>query len=187
MRPRSERRRPRLLDDATIRTFLRDDYARVVGAVALVSGSRPAAEDAVQEALLRAWSRSEHGETIESLASWVVTVALNLSRSGVRRAFAERRARSKVAALHQLTTAGPSGDATDVQRALTALPRRQREVVVLRLMLEMDTAETARSLGITEGTVKSTLSRAREVLADALGADDRADDREEVSDRGEPR
>jgi DNA-directed RNA polymerase specialized sigma24 family protein len=69
VRPRSERRRPRLLDDATIRTFLRDDYARVVGAVALVSGSRPAAEDAVQEALLRAWSRSERGEPIDSLAS----------------------------------------------------------------------------------------------------------------------
>ena len=70
-----------------------------------------------------------------------------------------------------------------MQRALAALPRRQREVVVLRLMLEMDTAETAVTLGITEGTVKSTLSRAREVLADALGTDDR----EEVSDRGEAR
>ena len=155
----------------------------MVGAVALVSGSRPAAEDAVQEGLLRAWSRSERGESIDSLASWVVTVALNLSRSGVRRAVAERRARSKVAALDEPTTSGPSGDATDVQRALAALPRRQREVAVLRLMLEMDTAETAATLGITEGTVKSTLSRAREALADALGTDDR----EEVSDRGEPR
>ena len=163
--------------------FLRDDYARVVGAVALVSGSRPAAEDAVQEALLRAWSRSERGESIDSLASWVVTVALNLSRSGVRRAFADRRARSKVAALHVPDAPEPSGDATDVRRALAALPRRQREVVVLRLMLEMDTAATAGALGISEGTVKSTLSRAREVLADALGTDDR----EEVSDRGEPR
>ena len=113
----------------------------------------------------------------------MVTVALNLSRSGVRRAIAERRARTTLAALREPTDARPSGDATDVQRALAALSRRQREVVVLRLMLEMDTAETAATLGITVGTVKSTLSRARKVLADALGADDR----EEVSDRGEPR
>jgi DNA-directed RNA polymerase specialized sigma24 family protein len=64
-----------------------------VAAVALVTGSRPAAEDAVQEALVRAWERTRKGEAIDSLGAWVATVALNVSRSGVRRKMAERRVR----------------------------------------------------------------------------------------------
>ncbi|HKN79817.1 MAG TPA: sigma factor [Actinomycetota bacterium] len=50
----------------------------MVAAVALTSGSRPAAEDAVQEALLRAWERSEKGEEIDSLQAWVTTVTQTL-------------------------------------------------------------------------------------------------------------
>ena len=63
------------LDDAGIRGFLARDYPRVVNAVALASGSYPVAEDAVQEALVRAWMRSERGERLESLPAWVAAVA----------------------------------------------------------------------------------------------------------------
>jgi DNA-directed RNA polymerase specialized sigma24 family protein len=55
------------VDEIALREFLHTRYRRLVAAVALVSGSRPAAEDAVQEALLRAWERSEKGEEVESL------------------------------------------------------------------------------------------------------------------------
>lgn len=169
------------MDDGTIRAFLRDDYARVVAAVMLVSGSHAAAEDAVQEALVRAWTRSERGEAIESLPAWVVTVSLNLSRSGIRRSIAERKARQRVG--DQVTGGGePSSDPTDVRRALAILPRRQREVAVLRYLLDLDTRETASVLGISEGAVKSTLAKARGALAAAMADDDR----EEVNDRGEP-
>ena len=48
-----------MLDDTTIRELLRADYARLVNAVALVSGSDAAAEDAVQEAIVRAWTSRE--------------------------------------------------------------------------------------------------------------------------------
>ncbi len=142
-------------------------YPRLVAAVALVSGSRPAAEDAVQEALLRAWERSERGEAIESLPAWVTTVSLNLARSGLRRVLAERRARAR------LDRADPADlgdeDRIDLERALAALPRRQREAVVLRYYLGMDTREVAEALRIHEGTVKSTLFRARAAIARALG------------------
>ena len=49
------------VDEVAIREFLHTSYPRLVAAVALTSGSRPAAEDSVQEALLRAWERSEKG------------------------------------------------------------------------------------------------------------------------------
>jgi RNA polymerase sigma-70 factor (ECF subfamily) len=138
----------------------------VVNAVALVCGSVPAAEDAVQEALLRGWMRSSRGEQIDRPAAWVVTVALNLARTGIRRRLAERRARERLVADQRSTE--PSGDRTDVRRALALLPRRQREVAVLRYFLELPTREVALVLGIGEGTVKSSLARARASLATAL-------------------
>ena len=159
-------RRDAQLDEAEIRGFLARDYPRLVNAVALASGSYPAAEDAVQEALVRAWIRSERGEGVESLPAWVAAVALNLTRSGWRRTMAERRARRRLP--ERSGAATPSEEHMDVARALEALPRRQREVAVLRYLLEMSTAEVAATLGIAEGTVKSSLARARAHLAEAL-------------------
>jgi RNA polymerase sigma-70 factor (ECF subfamily) len=143
----------------------------VVNAVALASGSYPAAEDAVQEALVRAWIRSERGERLESLPAWVAAVALNQTRSGWRRTMAERRARHRMPQRDAVQTS-PSEDHLEVARALSALPRRQREVAVLRYLLEMNTAEVAAVLRIGEGTVKSSLARARAHLVDTLAMHD---------------
>jgi RNA polymerase sigma-70 factor (ECF subfamily) len=166
------------VDEVALREFLYTSYPRLVAAVALVCGSRPAAEDAVQEALLRAWERSEKGDEIRSLEGWVTTVALNLARSGLRRIRSERRARAR------LDTSGvgepPTADRIDVERALAGLSRRQREVAVLRYYLQLDTREVASALQINEGTVKSTLFRARAAIAEALSIDDS----EEANDRG---
>ena len=142
----------------------------MVNAVALASGSYPAAEDAVQEALVRAWIRSERGERFASLTAWVTSVALNLTRSGWRRTLAERRARRRIG--ERPTIPEPSADQAEVGLALAALPRRQREVAVVRFLLEMSTAEVATTLGISEGTVKSSLARARAHLIDALALHD---------------
>ncbi len=166
------------VDEVAIREFLHTSYPRLVAAVALTSGSRPAAEDAVQEALIRAWERSDKGEEIDSLEGWVTTVALNLARSGLRRIRSERRARSRLASAR--VGEPPTADRLDVDRALSTLPRRQREAIVLRYYLQLDTREVAAALRINEGTVKSTLFRARATLADALGIHDT----EEANDRG---
>ena len=125
----------------------------------------------MQEALVRAWMRSERGERLESLPAWVAAVALNLTRSGWRRAMAERRARGRFPSAARSAEV-PSEEHVDVARALEALPRRQREVAVLRYLLEMSTAEVAAALGITEGTVKSSLARARAHLVEALAVHD---------------
>jgi RNA polymerase sigma-70 factor, ECF subfamily len=166
------------VDEVAIREFLHTSYPRLVAAVALTSGSRPAAEDAVQEALLRAWERSEKGEEIDSLEGWVTTVALNLARSGLRRVIAERKARSRLQGIAGTDLIGP--ERVDVERALAKLPRRQREAVVCRYYLGMDTREIAKVLNVSEGTVKSTLFRARAALAVSLGVDED----EEANDRG---
>jgi RNA polymerase sigma factor (sigma-70 family) len=108
----------------------------------------------------------------------VITVALNLARSGLRRLRSERRARARLHA--SVVGEPPTADRLDADRALAALPRRQREVAVLRYYLQLSTREVAAALELDEGTVKSTLFRARAALARALGIDEN----EEANDRG---
>jgi len=140
------------MDEAEIRWFLEKDYARLVNAMTILGGSPAAAEDAVQEALGRAWELGERGGRIDSLPAWVAVVSRNLLRDRIRRALAERRAR------------------------LAALPRRQREVAVFRYYLDLDVAEIAAALGVPEGTVKSALHRARRSLSRAFAYDDSEED-----------
>lgn len=164
-----------MLDDVTIRQFLMDDYPRLVNAISLISGDFATAEDAVQEALVRAWTRSSRGERIDSLANWIAAVAINLSRSTWRRGRAEHRARERLAGARR--SVDPAGERhVELQRALAALPRRQREVAVLRYLVEMSTRETADTLGIGEGTVKNSLAKARGALAEALGVHEEVND-----------
>jgi len=120
---------------------------------------------------VRAWMRSERGERLESLPAWVAAVALNQTRSGWRRAMAERRARQRMPQ-RPAVQAPPSEEHLEVARALSTLSRRQREVAVLRYLLEMSTAEVAAALGVGEGTVKSSLARARAHLVNALAIRD---------------
>jgi RNA polymerase sigma-70 factor (ECF subfamily) len=155
------------VDEVELRRFLNDHYSRLVGAVSLVTGDLASAEDAVQEAIVRAWERSERGGEIAALDRWVAAVAMNLSRSRLRRLRVERLARPKLVTSPQLE--GPSGERLDVVRALAALPRRQREVAVLRYFVDLSTADIAQEMRTSEGTVKSQLSKARAHLADALG------------------
>jgi len=159
-----------VLDDTTIREFLRDDYPRLVNAVALLTGDLPSAEDAVQEALVRAWIRSDRGD-VQSLPAWVAVVAMNLTRSGWRRVTAERRARARLASAVANDDVR-SVERVDVERALSGLPRRQRQIAVLRYFLQMDTREVADALGVSEGTVKNSLSKAKAALAVNLQIDE---------------
>jgi RNA polymerase sigma-70 factor (ECF subfamily) len=145
----------------------------MVAGLALISGSRPVAEDAVQEALARAWERGERGEHFESPEAWVRTVAVNLIRSGFRRMLAERRARQALGGTER-TGLPPdaAGERVDVARALAGLPRRQREATVLRYYLGLSVEEIGTTLGVTEGAAKTTLFRARQALARKLGEND---------------
>lgn len=162
-----------MLDETTIREFLITGYPRVAGAVALVTGDLASAEDSVQEAVVRAWERSGRGLEFDSLEAWVATVALNLSRSRVRRLITERRLRTKMTT--EAVSAGGGDDRLDVRRALAALPRRQREAAVLRYFLDLTTSEIAEAMVTSEGTVKSQLSKARAHLAEALAFDPEPD------------
>ncbi len=166
-----------MLDEADISRFVHEDYPRLVNAVALVTGSVDVAEELVQEATARAWDQASRGRAIESLPNWVAAVALNLARSRWRRLAAERKAHSRFAS--RGSTPAPNEDRLEVEAAVASLPRRQREVAVLRYLIGMSTAETAEVLRISEGTVKNSLAKARVALAVSL----RIKDVDDVTDR----
>lgn len=155
--------------DRDVEALYRTEYSRLVGVVSVATGSGPVAEEAVQEAFARAVDRVRRGHSFEHLAGWVVTVALNEARSGHRRRTTERRA------LDRSDTSLPAEvDAAvgvTLRAAISELPRRQRQAVVLYYLLDLDVTTVARLLHVSDGTVKSALSRARERLQSLL--DDR--------------
>ena len=68
----------------------------------------------------------------------------------------------------------------DARRALAELPRRQREITVLFYFCDLSVQEIADELSIDQGTVKSTLHRARAALAAVLGDDTNEEDHDAV-------
>lgn len=114
------------------------------------------AEDAVAEAFSRAWSRWHSVRTAESPRAWVLRTAINADISWWR-----RRRREVVTEPPELA-AEPTDltGGTVLIAAVRRLPPRQREVVVHRYLLDLDTATTARALGIAPGTVAASLHHA---------------------------
>lgn len=140
----------------------------------LVTGDRGAAEDALQEALARAWARGEHEGELRSVEAWVGIVALNLARGWLRRLGSERRARARLEARSVAGEVDPDREISTaaVRAAIRDLPRRQREVVYLCYYLDLGVAAAARALGVNVGTVKKALHRARATLATKLAIEE---------------
>jgi RNA polymerase sigma-70 factor (sigma-E family) len=134
-----------------------------------VTGRHEDAEDAVQSSLLkamRAWQRVAGQERWRQQA-YVRQIVVNTCRSGWRK-WGSRVAVGEMPELVQ----GPETDALDdrelVRQALSRLPARQREVLLLRYYEDLTEAEIAARLGCAPGTVKSSAARALRALRDTL-------------------
>ena len=123
------------------------------------------AEEVVAEAFARAWGSWATVSRHPSPAAWVVRTALN-----VRVSWWRRRRRELPLAGHDTAAAGTPEHAIepDLMEALRRLPARQREVITLRFLLDLDTRTTADALGIAPGTVTAHLTRALTTLRKQL-------------------
>lgn len=127
---------------------------------AVASGMEPdRAEEAVAEAFARAWSRWPSVRVMESPAAWVVRTAINQNISWWRK----RRREVVTDSAPELAVADEVGQ-VDLIAAIRQLPPRQREAVVLRYLLDLDTQATARSMGVAPGTVGAHLHLALAAL-----------------------
>lgn len=134
-------------------------------------GSQADAEDAVQEALVRAWRSLPRFRADSSFATWVYRIQLN--------AIHDQRARSQRGSGTPLDDVVEPSDPRDglverelsgaLQAALAGLDEVYRTPVVLYDVLGRSYAEIAETLGVPEGTVKSRIFRGRTELARLLG------------------
>ena len=127
-------------------------------------GDRQTAEDLVAEAYARAWARWRTVSRHPAPQAWVVRTALNTRVSWWRLRRREVTLPAPGFEQAQSEQAGDGGLDTAVDRELMAvlrrLPVRQRQVIALRLFLDLDTTRTAEVLGIAPGTVTAHLARA---------------------------
>jgi RNA polymerase sigma-70 factor (ECF subfamily) len=145
--------------------FFQASWEPCLRAMVAVVGSPQLAEDQLAEAFARAWASWPKVRRHPAPRAWVVRTALNTGASWWR-----RRNRDLPLANHDLTAIGDLDTGLDA-RLLTAiwrLPRRQREVIALRIFLDLDTATIARQLGIEAGTARMHLSRGIRALRHEL-------------------
>lgn len=122
---------------------------------------RALAEDLVAEAFARAWASWPKVSRHPAPAAWVVRTALNTRVSWWR-----RRRREVTLTGHDRVQPADEGSGVDAAllAALRRLPPRQREVIMLRVWLDLDTETVAGTLGISARTVAVHLSRATATL-----------------------
>jgi RNA polymerase sigma-70 factor, ECF subfamily len=150
--------------DAEFEAFFRAEYPGLVGALSVAVGPEQAA-DVAQEAFVRANARWARVRTMDRPGAWVRRVALNMSIDHHRRTARHRRINPLLVSESRAELAPRDRDLAD---ALAGLPASQRLAVVLHYLLDLSVADVAAELGISEGTVKANLHRARSSLRTRL-------------------
>lgn len=133
-----------------------------------ICGDRGRAEDAVQEALIRVYQRWSR---LTDPLAYARRTAINATRADWRRSMRADRAYREAALLPSTETDDPQERLVAnraLMDALKELPHGQRAVIVLRYGCQLSEAETAATLEITTGTVKSQTARALARLREML-------------------
>jgi RNA polymerase sigma factor (sigma-70 family) len=152
-------------DKAEFAEFFAASWDPCLRAVAATTGNMTLAEDQTAEAFARAWASWRKVSDHPAPRAWVVRAALNAGASWWHRRSKETALTSEdIAAADSLRI----GLDTALLTALRRLPARQREVIALRVFLDLDIDTTARHLGIAPGTVRAHLSRAMTALRSEL-------------------
>ena len=146
--------------------FYAGSRQRLLGVVYLLTGDLAEAQDAVQEAFIRAWQRWDSVGTYEQPEAWVRVVACRIATSRWRSMRARMRAHHRHGV--ELTMAGPGTESMEIIEALRRLPEEQRVAIALFYLVGLPVAEVARETDVPEGTVKARLSRGRRALAGLL-------------------
>jgi RNA polymerase sigma-70 factor (ECF subfamily) len=136
----------------------------------LLLGDPDDAEDIAQETFLRAWKHLKRFDTTRQLRPWLLSIASNLASNRRRSA---GRYLSALTRAFRNEPAPPASieeksvqrlQASDLWKAVQNLNLTDQQIVYLRFFLDLSVAETAETLKVAEGTVKSRLSRALEKL-----------------------
>ncbi|MER7457104.1 SigE family RNA polymerase sigma factor [Micromonospora sp. NPDC126480] len=150
--------------------FYRGSRQRLLGFVYVLTGDLAEAQDAVQEAYVRAWQRWPAVSGYDDPEAWVRVVASRIAVSRWRSLRSRARAYLRHGAVESVP--GPGIETVEVVEALRRLPEAQRIAIALHYLVGMPVAEVARETDAPVGTVKARLSRGRAALADLLAVAD---------------
>jgi RNA polymerase sigma-70 factor (ECF subfamily) len=132
-----------------------------------ILGPGARADDAAQEAIIRAWRHWERRSHSDAVAAWVRTIARREAYRIAGHASRETLTAELEACSHDDPHAGRI-DAVDLRSALRRIDRRDRQLLLARYWQELPHAETARRLGLTEATVRVRLHRLHNQLRTML-------------------
>jgi len=138
------------------------------------------AEDIVQETFFRVYKNKHYYKEVAKFSTWIYTIAGNLAKTELR-----RRKRRRVFSIHKETAAEKELELPDlqsdpekevntivtekiIQKAITSLPQKFRQVIVLRDIQGFSYEEISSIIKVPLGTVKSRVNRARLKLQEDL-------------------
>jgi len=153
---------PEVTDEAEFDSFFEAAWGRLQGQAYLLTGSREAAQDLTQEALLRAWRNWDTVSKMDSPEGWTRRVLHNLGVEWWRKT-RRRQPPDQVPSTTEQPESHP-----ELAEALQSLPENHVRALLLHDGIGMSVAEVARDLDVPEGTVKSWLSRSRKAVAERL-------------------
>jgi RNA polymerase sigma-70 factor (ECF subfamily) len=136
---------------------------RLVGQLFAMTGDLREAEDAVQEAYIRAWQRWPRIQGYNDREAWIRTVAYRISVNSWSKA--RNRLAAHFRAGRHAEQPELSPDSLTLVGALRKIPEAQRRAIVLHHLAGLSIEEIAAETGASAGTVKSRLARGRKALA----------------------
>lgn len=164
-------------NERAIETLIREHEAGVFRLALSILGDPAEASEVTQETFLSALRALPSYQERKSFKAWLYTIALNHSRSHLRRQKVIERLRSTLTSIFRVESekqvlpedaAIQNEEETTLWETLNQLDERHRIVVVLRYFHELPISEISEILSVNEGTIHSRLHNAREKLRDAL-------------------
>ncbi len=154
------------MDHEEFTRFYAASFPRLVGQVSAMTGDRAEAQDAVQEAFVRAWVHRGQIGTDRGAEAWVRVTAWRIAASPWRRA--REGIRLMLLAARPDHSAGPGPDRVAFVAALRKVPAEQRRALVLYHLVDLTVEQIAAETGVRPGTVKARLARGRAALTPYL-------------------
>jgi len=148
-------------------SFYTAAFHRLVGQLYAMTGDMAEAQDAVQEAFVRAWARHGKLDGDGSPEAWIRVTAWRIAASRWRRTRDDSR-RLRLLTARPDSVAGPSPDRVAFVEALRKVPAEQRRALVLYHLCDLTVEQIAAETGVPAGTVKARLARGRAALAPLL-------------------
>jgi RNA polymerase sigma-70 factor (ECF subfamily) len=154
------------VDREEFTSFYAASFPRLVGQLYAMTGDRAEAQDAVQEAFVRAWVHRSQIDTDRGPEAWVRVTAWRIAASRWRRA--QEGVRLMWLAARPDRVAGPGPDRVAFVEALRRVPAEQRRALVLYHLADLTVEQIAAETGARPGTVKARLARGRAALTPHL-------------------